>query len=372
MNTQYQKRRKKLVSLLKKEKVDAFLVTNSLNVSYLTGFSGDDSFLLVTEKDAVLISDPRYEEQIKEECHDLNCHIYPNGTSIYAALKKMLNEFVLQKQSSILGFESTTVSYTEAMFFMEEYSEMTLRPLSNFVEQLREIKDKTEIDALKDSILCARYAFEIIRYGLLPNQTEKEIKNDLEYNMHKLGADGIGFPSIVAVGPRAALPHAVPTRDHRVSDAELLLIDWGAKKNFYISDLTRVLITTSKPSDKLRKIYNIVLDAQTAAIAAIKPGVVSRDVDAVARGIIEKAGYGKMFGHGLGHGLGLQVHERGSFRPSTETILKPGMVLTVEPGIYIPDWGGVRIEDDIVVTKDGCEVLSEKFPKEFDDMIVPC
>lgn len=368
--TNYIQRRKKLASILKREEVEAFLVTNTVNVSYLTGFSGDDSWLFITNKNTILISDPRYEEQIKEQCPGLDFWMRPPRQSMYEAVKKLLKTYFPTKKEVELGFEADSFTILDFNELRETLEINSFVPLADIVEQMREIKDKTEIEAIRGSLHCARRAFEIVRSALRSDQSETDIRNDLEYNMFKLGAEGIGFPSIVAAGARAALPHAVPTSTSRVQDADLLLIDWGAKKDFYISDLTRVIITTKKPSDKLRKIYNIVLAAQKAALAAIRPGIISSDIDWTARSVIEKAGYGKMFGHGLGHGLGLQVHERGGFRIGSETILKPGMVLTVEPGIYLPGWGGIRIEDDILVTKDGCEILSEGFPKEFDEMIV--
>lgn len=238
------------------------------------------------------------------------------------------------------------------------------------VEKLREIKDKYEIAAVRSAIHSTIRGFELLRCGLKPEQTEVDIRNDLEYNMRKFGADTVSFPSIVAVGSRAALPHAVPTVKNKVADGELLLIDWGAMKDLYAGDLTRVLITSPKPSDKLKRIYNIVLEAQMAAIEAIKPGMICGEIDAVARNYIKKAGYGNYFDHGLGHGLGLVVHDRGAFRPGNQTELKPGMILTVEPGIYIPGWGGIRIEDDVLITRAGCENLSAALAKSFDDMIV--
>ncbi|MDO5580132.1 MAG: Xaa-Pro peptidase family protein [Planctomycetia bacterium] len=364
--TNYIQRRKKLASIMKREEVEAFLITNVVNVSYLTGFSGDDSWLLLAGKDAILISDSRYEEQIKEQCPELEYWMRPARQSMYEAVKVLLKSWFPKKKEMEFGFEADSFTIYDFNELREVLGINTFVPLVDTVERLREIKDKTEIEAIRNSLRCARRAFEIVRSSLRPDQSETDIRNDLEYNMFKLGAEGVGFPSIVAVGPRAALPHAVPMPGNFVRDSDHLLIDWGAKKDFYISDLTRVLITTKKPSDKLRKIYNIVLSAQKAAIAAIRPGIASGEIDKTARSFIEKAGYGKMFGHGLG----MQVHERGGFRIGAETVLKPGMILTVEPGIYLPGWGGIRIEDDVLITKDGCEVLSEGFPKEFDEMIV--
>ncbi len=197
--------------------------------------------------------------------------------------------------------------------------------------------------------------------------TEKQVAADLEHQIRRFGGKGLSFPAIVAGGAWAALPHAVPG-DRKIGDDDFTLIDWGANAGLYISDLTRVLVT-GKISPKLDKIYNIVLEAQLAGIEAIRPGVTCGEVDAAARSVIAKAGYGKQFGHGLGHGIGLEVHEAPRLGGNQETELKPGMVVTVEPGIYIPGWGGVRIEDDILVTKKGHEVLSN-VPKELKECLV--
>ena len=196
--------------------------------------------------------------------------------------------------------------------------------------------------------------------------TEKELADELEYQMRKFGAKDRAFPSIVAAGPRAALPHAVPT-DGPIGEQTSLLIDWGAQENLYRSDLTRVL-TFGRPPAKFRKIYETVLEAQMATIGAIQPGMTGGEADAVARGVITKAGFGKRFEHGTGHGLGLDVHEGPRLGKGCQTVLKPGMVVTVEPGIYLPGWGGVRIEDDVLITRTGCEVLSS-YPKGWDDTI---
>ena len=185
--------------------------------------------------------------------------------------------------------------------------------------------------------------------------------------MRLFGAKQSAFPTIVAVGPRAALPHATPT-GRRVGASDFVLIDWGADEGLYKSDLTRVLVT-GRISPKLERIYRVVLRAQLKAIAAIRPGVVAADVDGIARAVIGEAGFGRYFGHGLGHGLGLQVHEAPRLAASSRTVLKPGMVVTVEPGIYLPGWGGVRIEDDVLVTRAGHEVLTS-VPKQLEDAVV--
>ena len=190
---------------------------------------------------------------------------------------------------------------------------------------------------------------------------------DLEYQARRFGAKGLSFEAIVATGARAALPHARPTQQ-KLGAADFTLIDWGVNEGLYMSDLTRIVVT-GKISPKLRKIYGVVLKAQLAGIAAIRPGVTCEAVDQAARGVIAKAGFGKQFGHGLGHGTGLEIHEAPRLAQNQSTVLAPGMIVTVEPGIYFPGWGGVRIEDDVLVTRDGHEVLTS-VPKEIDECVV--
>jgi Xaa-Pro aminopeptidase len=207
----------------------------------------------------------------------------------------------------------------------------------------------------------------VIRASLRGDQTEKEVANELEYQARQFGAKGCSFPSIVAAGPRAALPHARPT-EAKIGEHDFVLIDWGADGGLYKSDLTRVLVTGKIPP-KLERIYRVVLTAQEQAIAAIRPGATAHDVDRVARDIIGKAGFKSNFGHGLGHGIGLDIHEAPRLGANQHLTLEPGMVVTVEPGVYLPGWGGVRIEDDVLVTKDGYEVLTG-VSKRWEDAVV--
>lgn len=359
----YELRRDKLRSLIKKQKLDAMLVTHPLNVSYLTGFTGDDSWLYLTPDRVFLISDPRYELQILEETAGVDPVIRQSGTSMYDVLKKLTGPSVN------VGIEADSLTVAE-FARLSKTTEALWHPVSSLVESLREIKDKTEIAAIRESVRIARAGFEVLRLILNSDMTEVDVRNELEYQMRRAGADDRGFPTIAASGERAALPHAVPTNRFRVGSGELLLIDWGAKKSMYVSDLTRVLVTARRPSAKLRKIYNVVLDAQRAALSVIRPGITGAEADAAAREVIERAGYGAAFNHGLGHGIGLFVHERGRLSRGANTPLKPGMVVTVEPGIYLPGKLGVRIEDDVLVTRDGMEILSEGFRKEFDEMFI--
>jgi Xaa-Pro aminopeptidase len=234
---------------------------------------------------------------------------------------------------------------------------VALLGVAGWVESLRQIKDDQEIEAIRAAVRCAERAFAMLRAGLRLDETEKDVADAMESYLRRCGATGSSFPPIVAVGVRAALPHAQPSPERRIDADDFVLIDWGACGRPYKSDLTRVVVT-GKVTSTFETIYRTVLAAQERAMAAIRPGVKAQDVDAAARCVIEEAGFGGYFGHGLGHGLGMEIHEAPRLRKESTDVLEPGMVVTVEPGIYLPDWGGIRIEDDVLVTRDGCEVLS--------------
>ncbi|WP_339910737.1 Xaa-Pro peptidase family protein [Symmachiella dynata] len=358
------KRRNGVLRKLKAVGADALLVTNFTNVTYLTGFSGDDSFLLVSRDATVLISDGRYETQIADECPGLDVHIRPQKIGIVAAAAKI----AARAKIANLGFESNSTTVDESEGLRTALKSAELVPVSGLVEELRLCKDASEVAALREAVTQAEKGFEVLKATLRGEQTELQVAHDLEHSMRSFGATGSSFAPIVAVGAHAALPHATPRRV-LISDADFVLVDWGADgPTGYKSDLTRVLVT-GKISAKLEKIYRVVLNAQLAGIRNVRPGARCCDVDAAARKVIEDAGFGKKFNHGLGHGLGLDIHEGPRLNSMTEMELKPGMVVTVEPGIYLPGWGGVRIEDDVLVTKDGHDVLTSS-PKKFDDIVL--
>jgi Xaa-Pro aminopeptidase len=361
--SRFAQRRKKLAQAVRKAGADAILITNFKNVTYLTGFTGDDSFLLVGAGVEVALSDPRYTQQLEEECPGLDLEIRSPGGTIFGLVEKT----VKRAGAGRLAVESLSLTLHMRDRIATSLPEVELVPCNGLVEQQREIKDKEEIAEIREAVRLAEQAFGVIRAALRPEQTEREIAFELENQIRRFGGAGCGFPTIVAVGPRAALPHAVPTLQ-TVGSGDLLLIDWGATARLYRSDLTRVLVT-GRISPKLERIYGVVLRAQEQAIAAIRPGVLMSEVDATARQVIGKAGYAKQFGHGLGHGFGLEIHEAPRLAAHQDRPLKPGMVVTVEPGIYLPNWGGVRIEDDILVTRDGHEVLSS-VPKALDRCVV--
>ncbi len=359
----YLTRRDKLRRAVKKASADALLVSSFTNVTYLSGFSGDDSYLVVGKDVDVILSDGRYSTQLEEECPGLETYIRPGGEGMFEAVAKVVGKMKVGR----LGVEGQSMTVSLYNRLDKDLAKVALVPTAGLVEKLREIKDKREIAALRRAIEITERGFAVLRASLRPEKTEKQVADELEYQMRLFGAKSIAFPSIVAVGPRAALPHATPG-DSQIGESNHLLVDWGANEGQYNGDLTRVLVT-GKISPKLERVYGVVLEAQRQGIEAVRPGAVAQNVDRVARNVIEKAGFGRYFGHGLGHGLGLDVHESPRLGVSRETILKPGMVVTVEPGIYLPDWGGVRIEDDVLVTRGGHEVLSS-MAKSFEESIV--
>ena len=357
-------RRQKLLHGLKGTGADALLVTNFTNVTYLTGFSGDDSFLVVSKAATVLISDGRYTTQIGKECPGLDRCIRSQKESTIAATAGVICQARVQK----LGVESESLTVAEHEKLAAALKSQTLIPVAGAVEELRLIKDAEELVEIRKAVRQAEKGFEVLRAELRGELSELEVANNLEYSMRQFGARGASFPPIIAVGARAALPHARPT-SCRISEADFVLIDWGASATSgYKSDLTRVLVT-GKISPKLEKLYRVVLNAQLAGIAAIRLGVRCCDVDAAARRVVDEAGFGKHFNHGLGHGVGLDIHEGLRFNAVSTEELKPGMIMTVEPGVYFEGWGGVRIEDDVLVTRTGCEVLTST-PKEFEQSII--
>ena len=349
-------RRERLRPALDAEDIDALLITSGHNVTYLTGFTGDSSFVVLTADRALLISDPRYVGQIGDECPEVETHIRPMTRKLHEAVGDVLTGLGVRH----VGCESA-LTLAEAEALVEAAPTIEWVPAADRVEKLRAIKDEVEIASIREAVEIAERAFAVFRGLLTPDDTEKALADAMDHYVRRCGGVRCSFPPIVAVGDRAALPHCPPTA-RRVGECDLLLVDWGAvSPGLYRSDLTRVLPThrkASSMSDRLRSIHALVLRAQEAAIRAVYPGAVGKDVDAAARSVIADGGYGDHFSHGLGHGVGLQIHEAPAVRPLSETVLEPGMVITIEPGIYLPGWGGVRIEDDVLVTPDGHEVLT--------------
>jgi Xaa-Pro aminopeptidase len=353
-------RRNRLRKLLGPAETDALLVTNFKNVTYLTGFTGDDSYLLVTQDAETLVTDPRYTTQLAEECPGLTLRIRAPGERMVL----VVGDFIKRSKIKRLAIEAHSATVGLERSLTESLPKVQLVAADGLVEQLRIVKDKDEINQTRLACRQAERAFDVVRGLIKPQMTERDLAAELEYQARKAGAKSLSFPAIVAVGPHAALPHATPSAQ-RLDASDFVLVDWGACSGLYMSDLTRIIVT-GRISPKLRKVYGVVLAAQLAAIDAIRPGQMCEQIDRVARRIISKAGFGRAFGHGLGHGTGLEIHEAPRLAVGQETKLRPGMIITVEPGIYLPGWGGVRIEDDVLVTRTGHEVLSN-VPKQMDD-----
>lgn len=360
-------RRQKLRRLLKGAGVDSLLVTDVPNVTYLTGFTGDSSYLLVKADGKAggetLLSDFRYITQLEEECPGLDVVIRKTGVKLADAVADVAKKHKATK----LGIEGGSMSVATYESIRDKVPGQ-LVTTAGLVEQLREIKDREEIDEIRWAVKIASKAFAAVRATLRPDQSEKDVADELEAQVRRHGGQCTSFTPIVGVGRRGALPHGRPMANVHIRDDEFVLIDWGARGRGYVSDLTRILVT-GRISPKLERVYGVVLKAQLAAIEAIRPGALMKDVDAAARNVIAKAGFGEKFGHSLGHGIGLQVHEQPRLAVDQDRPLKAGMVVTVEPGIYLPEWGGVRIEDDVLVTKSGHEVLSS-VPKELEACVV--
>jgi Xaa-Pro aminopeptidase len=359
----FAQRRDKLRAAIVKQKLDCLLVTNFSNVTYLTGFTGDSSYLLVTAGGELMISDFRYVTQLDDECPGLDRFIRGPEITVTQAAAKVLKRSRLAK----IGIEGASLTVAAKELIEKLVPRATLVTTGGLVEELRQQKDAGEIAAIRQAIRQAERAFSVLRATLRGDQTEKQVADDLERQIRQLGAKQTSFSPIVAVGPKGALPHYRPG-NVRIDAAGTVLIDWGADEGLYKSDLTRVLVTGRIPP-KLETVYGVVLSAQRRAIETIRPGAPCQDVDAAARKVIQDAGYGRKFGHALGHGVGLDIHEAPRVGPRQKQLLKAGMVVTVEPGIYLPGRFGVRIEDDVLVTKDGCEVLST-LPKEFGDAVI--
>lgn len=364
----YEERRHKLLKNFRGQQdlaVDGMLITGPANVRYLTGFSGDSSWLFLAAANTIILSDSRYETQLADECPGVDVEIRDASSTSNDMAAGVISKANVKR----IGIESDHLTLSQHAALCGKITAAQLIPTSGLVERLREVKDPWELAQIRDAIHIAQRGIAVVRSSLRPGQTETEVRYLLEAAMRDFGANGTAFEPIVGVGPTAALPHA-HAGSRRISESPILLIDWGAQTaSHYRSDLTRVFFT-GKPTTEMEQVYKIVLQAQQAAIRAIRPGVKCSDVDKIARGLIQDAGFGKYFGHGLGHGFGLEIHESVRMSPLSTQEFEAGMVVTVEPGIYLPGKFGVRIEDDILVTTEGNEVLS-CVPREFEEAIVP-
>ncbi|MGQ9455796.1 MAG: M24 family metallopeptidase [Armatimonadota bacterium] len=347
----------KIRTKMEKLGLDAFLTMHMPNVMYLSGFTGSSGALLVMMDRSVLLVDPRYSIQARAQCREVEIQEF-RGVSTIKAISDLIND----TKPSRLGFEANHLSVSVYRSLRRGIShKCCFRSTAGMVEALRKTKDADEIAVIRKAAEVADRAFELAIAEIKIGMTEKDVALLMDWNLRKLGADKEAFDTIVASGANASRPHASPS-DAQLEPGQLLKLDFGARIQGYNCDITRT-VSLGEPNLKQLEIYNFVLEAQLKAIEAIAPGKSGREIDSIARDYIASKGYGDNFGHGLGHQLGIEVHDGPGLSQTSDLVLEPGNVVTVEPGIYIEGWGGIRIEDDVLVTDSGAEVLT-KSPKE--------
>ncbi len=360
-DSQYTARLARLRTLLAEQNLDALFVNQRENRRYLSGFTGSTGWLLVSADHALLATDFRYYEQVGLESPHVEL------VRLKRSPEEALQEMLARAGATHPAFESEYATYAEVQRWCEATPGVTWVPASGLVASLRAVKDPAELAAMRAAIRLADEAIGHARRLVRPGMTERALAWEIESFMRTHGAEAASFEVIVAAGANASLPHA-RAGDSEIAPGQTIVVDMGARLNGYCSDLTRTwcLGEPAEP-DKFWEVYNTVLQAQLAAQAAVVPGMTGREADAVARQVISAAGYGDHFGHGLGHGVGLAVHEEPRLAGSAHGPLPEGSIFSIEPGIYLPGWGGVRIEDLVLLTEKGAEVLSAA-PK---DPIVP-
>lgn len=346
--TSLQKLRSKIAS----DGIDAILVSDIVNLNWLSAFTGSSGVAVITKDQARFITDSRYTIQANEEVQDLDVYTFSSPV--------LLVDFVISNAKemgiSSLGVEAQQMSYSTFQSWKEKFADISLVPLTDPISPLRMIKTAEEIQGIEECCRVADQGFEHISRLFQPGVSEEDIALELEFFFRRQGGR-IAFDTIVASGWRGALPHGRAS-DKLIESGDLVTIDFGFCKDGLNSDITRTF-AVGEPDARQIEVYNQVLKAQLGALEAMKPGVPCREVDARSREILDEIGLAKYFGHGLGHGLGRLVHDHGRLGPSSTEVLEVGQVWTVEPGVYLEGWGGVRIEDDVVVTEDGIKILNE-------------
>lgn len=365
MRTVVKNRLTKLRAILKDQEFDTFLVLVGENRRYLSGYTGEDGqfdesagALFITAHDQLLATDSRYTLQAEQEALGFQIYCYKNG------LAQSLVDILTSLGTERLGYESVRMSCLQYQRLNDHIkkggSSVTMVPTEDLVEGLRMIKEAEELEAIRRSLAVSEKVFESLCAELSPGMMEKDLAWTMEKRIREHGAESVAFPPIVASGPNAALPHAVPT-ERSVKEGEPILFDWGTRLQGYCSDISRTIVL-GEPDSSFDTVYQVVRDAQRKAVEGIKPGISSQEVDSIARDHIAAKGFGDYFGHGLGHGVGLATHEKPHLSPIRPMKLEVGMVTTVEPGIYIPGWGGVRLENMVVVENGGATVLNVSTP----------
>uniref|UniRef100_UPI00406C03EA M24 family metallopeptidase n=1 Tax=Paenibacillus sp. FSL L8-0158 TaxID=2954752 RepID=UPI00406C03EA len=335
--------------------IDALLITHGPNRRYMTGFTGSAGIVLVTQEEAFLVTDFRYMMQATDQAVEYS--VIRHEAQIFHTLADLTSKLGVHR----LGLESRHVSLQQSGQLQAALGSLEYVQTEDVIERLRDVKDEEEIRTISEATRITDAAFtEVLNY-IQPGVTERRIAAELEYQLRLAGAESGGFAFIVASGERSALPHGLAS-DKEIGQNEFVTMDFGANVRGYLSDITRTVFV-GQPSERHEKLYAIVLEANMKTIAGLRPGLSGREGDSLGRNVIASYGYGEQFGHGLGHGFGLEIHEQVRLSRESKSVLVPGHVLTVEPGIYIPGFGGVRIEDDVLITDDGVKVLTSS-PKE--------
>lgn len=353
------KRIDKLIQEMETMNLDAVLIENPQNRRYISGFTGTAGIVLITKEKNIFFTDFRYIQQVKEQCKGFEILEISRTNPVTNYLKNM--------NIRNMGFEDDHMSFASYSAYNLALENIKFIPLKGLITNIRAVKDSEEIEKIAQASQIADEAFEHILGFIKPGIKEKDVALELEFFMRKKGATGASFDFIVASGYRSSMPHGVAS-DKVIEEGDFVTLDYGCIYNGYCSDMTRTIVV-GKASEEQKKIYKIVLEAQKKVIEVAKAGMTGSELDKVARDIITEAGYGDKFGHGLGHGIGLEVHEMPNVNSLGTNKLQPGMVTSDEPGIYIEGFGGVRIEDLIVITEDGCRVLN-KSPKELIELEV--
>lgn len=336
---------------LKEQSLFAMLVTSYENYRYFSGFTGSNCTLVITECDAILITDGRYTEQARLQAPEFEI-ISKQGTQT-----SLISEVLSTYCGKNVGYETMKVSDYTLGKLKEACPKINWCPVPNFALSARSVKDGFELEHIKKAVAVADEALGLLIPQIKEGMTEREVAALLEYNMASLGSEKCAFDTIVASGVRSSLPHASPT-DKKIERGDLITLDFGACVNGYMSDITRT-IWLGEPSEELKKIYFAVKEVQNSCVRKIAPGTATKEIDAYQRAEFEKLNLSQYMCHSLGHGVGLEIHESPTLSRLSDEILKPGMVVTVEPGLYIPGVGGVRIEDTVLVTESGFEVLTQ-------------
>lgn len=342
-------RREDLWQTVAEARIDAMLITALPNVRYVSGFTGSNGAVLLLSTHALLFTDPRYGLQAPQQS---DCEVKIAKGPLLTVVAKWIKRLGLRR----IGFEETRIGFSEYSRLKEQTAGVRLRPIAGAIERQRQVKSPAEIETIRRSVMLNSAALDLALANFKPCITEAELAAEIEYKMRRQGAEGTAFETIVAAGPRTALPHAQPT-DEAISGNQLLLVDMGARVAGYCSDMTRTY-GVGKVGPATRRMYDAVLEAQMAAVSAVKAGVKCSKVDRAAREVLRKHKLERAFVHSTGHGLGLEIHEGPRLGRKEETKLEAGMVVTIEPGVYIEGQGGVRIEDTVAVTGNGCEVLT--------------